>query len=380
MILSALAPMKAAACSGAVISGKAAQDGRPILWKNRDTDHRYNKVVFVAEKPYSYLGVVNDDDPSGRRAWSGLNTEGFAVMNTVAYNLPSAKGEEYKDLEGGIMADALRTCRTVSDFEDYLKKNIGPALGSQADFGVIDAHGGASLFEVHNSSFTRFDAEAEAGKYLLITNFSRSGEKDKGKGYVRFSRLRELFTGVKSGKYSVAMVLERFARDLVNPMLAPAAVPGRGPSYIHAAHTIDRATTASAIVVRGVKEGESSRNSMMWFMPGEPACSVAVPLWPDSGEVPFEVGGGTRTQLNRETMRLKSLLRPFADDERAEYLDLARLVNKSGTGWLGILTGKEKEMLAETEGFISTDPSPARKAAFQRAMAAKALEQIGRIH
>ncbi len=50
-------------------------------------------------------------------------------MNTVAYNLPKETAE-IKDLEGLIMADALRLCRTVDDFEAYVEANLGPALGA----------------------------------------------------------------------------------------------------------------------------------------------------------------------------------------------------------------------------------------------------------
>jgi len=58
-------------------------------------------------------------------------------MNTVTYNLPEIAGEA-EDLEGTIMADALRTFRTVEDFASYLEANRGDHLGSLANFGVID--------------------------------------------------------------------------------------------------------------------------------------------------------------------------------------------------------------------------------------------------
>ena len=89
--------VEAEECSTAVVSGAASVDGRPILWKNRDTDHLSNKVVFVDETPCAYLGIVDADDASGRRVYVGLNAAGFAIMNTVAYNLPK-KSDEAQDL------------------------------------------------------------------------------------------------------------------------------------------------------------------------------------------------------------------------------------------------------------------------------------------
>ena len=42
-------------CTTAIFTGEATADGRPMLWKNRDTDQLSNKVVFVDDRPYSYL-------------------------------------------------------------------------------------------------------------------------------------------------------------------------------------------------------------------------------------------------------------------------------------------------------------------------------------
>ena len=127
-------------CTSAVILPAGSITGGPVLWKNRDTGFLSNKVVFVDESPYDYLGLTNAENPSGRSVWVGLNSVGFGIMNTVAYNLPSDP-DELKDLEGMMMADALRTCRTVGDFEAYIKANLGPELGSLANFGVFDADG-----------------------------------------------------------------------------------------------------------------------------------------------------------------------------------------------------------------------------------------------
>ena len=39
-------------CTVAVVSGKATLDGRPLLWKNRDTSARPNKVAFLRGEKY----------------------------------------------------------------------------------------------------------------------------------------------------------------------------------------------------------------------------------------------------------------------------------------------------------------------------------------
>ncbi len=150
------------ACTTAVVAPEASTTGTPILWKNRDTPVLSNKVVFVDEAPFAYLCLANARADSGRSCFAGLNEAGFAIMNTVAYNVPEIAGER-NDREGIIQADALRTCRTVDDFERFLEANLGPELGGQTNIGVIDADGGAALFEVHNHGIKRIDAADQPG-------------------------------------------------------------------------------------------------------------------------------------------------------------------------------------------------------------------------
>ncbi len=365
-------------CSTAVIGAGAAQEGRPLLWKNRDTDKLSNKVVFVSEVPYSYIGIVDSDAPSGRMVWAGVNTAGLAIFNSVAYNLPQ-KSAEMKDLEGLIMAEALRTCRSVDDFEAYLKKNTGPDLGSRANFGLIDGQGGAALFETHNHGFKRLDVAQTAEKYLLNTNFSRSGEAEEGRGYVRFSRLEALFRQAAEGKLSLPFILQTAARDLGHPLLQHpgpadwAKLPARPPRYLYSAHTINRASTACAIVVQGVDKGGDPADVLLWIIPGEPVCGIALPLWVAAGQVPAEFSSGEMAPFFAETWRLKKLLRPYQDVERSEYLDLTRLDNREASGWLPRLLQKERVVFQKTDLFLKTKPDRAQKAAFQKEVAAEVL-------
>ncbi len=221
--LAAVAARDAQECTTALFAGPSTADGRPILWKNRDTDKLSNKVVFVDERPYPYLGVVNADDPDGRMVWAGVNAAGFAIANSVAYNLPMKSGEQ-ADLEGVVMADALRSCQTVACFEQYLSRSLGPDLGAQANFLVMDAQGGTAIFETHNHGFKRLDASAGPPHYLANTNFSRSGTTDQGAGYLRFERETALLEAAKPGSFTPAWVLQVAARDLGPPSpRAPAA-------------------------------------------------------------------------------------------------------------------------------------------------------------
>lgn len=371
-------------CTTALVTGAATADGRPLLWKNRDTDSLSNKVVLVRERPHAYLAVVNAAQTSGRIAWGGLNDAGFAIINSVAYNLPE-KPDDAADLEGHVMADALRTCATADDFERYLEANLGGGFGVKTNFCVIDARGGAAIFETHNRGFRRLDAAAAPEKYLLNTNFSRSGKADQGAGYLRFDRETELFGAVPAGSLTHGFVLQTAARDLGSPLLRTPArgewrkLPPEPPTWIHANHTIDRGSTACAMVVHGVKPGEDPRLATLWVALGEPVCSVAVPLWVAAGDPPDELRAGERAPIYAEALRLQERLRPLPGRDRREFLDLSRLDNRAGTGWLPGHLEAERGILEDAAALLRQDPSAGRLAAFERDAAARALARLRRV-
>ena len=371
-------------CTTGLFAGASTADGRPILWKNRDTDKLSNKVVFVDDQPHSYLGVVNADDPDGRMVWAGVNAAGFAIANSVAYNLPMKSGEQ-ADLEGVIMADALRTCATVADFERYLSRNLGPDLGSQANFLVMDARGGASIFESHNHGFKRLDTAAGEAGYLANTNFSRSGTPDAGAGYLRFERETTLLEGAKPRSVTPAWLLQVAARDLGHALLAHPSredlkkLPAGKPAWVHTNYTINRASTASTIVVHGVKPGEDVRRTTMWVVLGEPVCGIAVPFWVAAGAPPAAAWEGEHAALAAESARVKDLLRPLKARERKEYADVARLDNAAGTGWLPKLLATESQLLDEAAALLAKNPSASELAAFEKTAADRALATLRQI-
>ena len=371
-------------CTTAVITGEATVDRAPILWKNRDTDTLSNKVVFVSEKPFSYLGVVNAQAPSGRIVWGGLNAAGFAIMNSVAYNLPQKTGEREDD-EGLLMADALRTCATVDDFELYIKRNLGPDLGARANFGVVDARGGAAIFEVHNHGYNRLNAGDSTGKLLLNTNFSRTGTPDQGAGYLRFDREEELFGAVPAGQLSIQFILQTAARDLGHPLVQSLTaaqwkdLPEDKPYWVHANYTINRVSTASVLAVQGVPPGGNPKNAVLWVILGEPVCSIAVPLWVAAGEPPSELHNGEDAPISREAARLKDLLRPLKGRDRKEYVNVARLQNRAGSGWLPANLELERQILQEAQALLAGSPTSDQLAEFERQAAARVLARLKEI-
>jgi len=111
------------ACTTAVVSGKYTKDGRPLLWKHRDTWSVHNQIVQFDDGKYKYIGLVNSQDSLGKSVWIGYNSTGFAIMNSASYNLNNDTIKQ-SGREGEIMKKALQTCATVDDFEKLLKKLV----------------------------------------------------------------------------------------------------------------------------------------------------------------------------------------------------------------------------------------------------------------
>lgn len=376
--LAAAAPAGAEECTAAVISAVGNVEEAPLLWKNRDTGTLSNRLVFVDEEPFDFLCLANADSAAGRMCWAGLNSAGFAIMNTVAYNLPKLAGE-MEDLEGAIMADALRTCRTAADFEAMLASNLGPDLGSLANFGVIDADGSAVVYEVHNHGFARYDAVTAPAGRLVVTNFARSGPEGEGEGYLRFERATALLAALGPEEVSARSILQRVSRDIGHVLLDHPALDelsrrsATAAGWISTRDCIDRPDTAAAVVVVGAS---AAAPATLWVIPGEPLTAIAVPVWVAAGESPAPLWHGKEAPLWAESLRIKGLLRPVSEGHKRDYVDLGRLDNAEGTGWLPGLLRSERDILDRTAAFLSKPRTASELAAFQDQMADLALRAL----
>lgn len=379
-----VAVAKREGCTTAIIHSEAAKEGVPILWKNRETGFLSNKVIYVNEMPYSYMGLVNAKETSGRWVYAGLNSEGFGIMNSVAYNLPK-KEEEFQDLEGQIMADALRTCLTVDDFETYIQKNLGAALGSWANFGVIDALGNAVIFEIHNHGYKKYNAADTPEKYLINSNFSRSGEEGKGAGYLRFDRASFLFKQVPAGKISHQDIFQEISRDFGHMLLDQPTLGDlkklseKNPVWVLSRDTINRTYTASVAVICGKKSGEKNSTATFWVLLGEPVTSISVPVWVEAKESPLPLHDGETAPICKEAFRIKKIIRPYPQRDKKNYMQVTLLDNKEKTGFLPLILKTETEIFQETAQFLKSKHTTGEFAAFQSKMAQKALETLERI-
>ncbi|MCP4221314.1 MAG: hypothetical protein GY765_42205 [bacterium] len=375
---------KTNACTTGIFNGKASANGGPILWKNRDTNTLANKAVFVKAQPYNYIGLVNADESSGRMVYAGLNSEAFGIINSVAYNLPKNE-KEMQDLEGIIMADALRSCRTIADFENYIKRNLGPALGSWANFGVIDASGNAAIFEVHNHDYKIHDTSKAPKNYLVNSNFARSGAQNEGYGYLRFNRASQLFKQLEGKPVSPRFIFQTVARDFGHVLVKHPTLKQLEeqsvdqPVWIYGRDCINRSNTASVAVICGKPNRPDNKGyATFWVLLGEPLTSIAVPLWVEAGQTPAALYQGKDAPMCGTAGVIKKILRPYTDNERVNYMETTQLVNKENAGFLPLIIKTETEIFRETRRFLdaATTYTPGQLAAFQEKMAQKALETL----
>lgn len=319
------------ACTTAVASGSATTDGRPILWKNRDSDRRLNQVVYAADGKYAYLGLADKGDVAGMEIWAGVNAAGFAIMNSASYNLE----KEDTQGEGRFMKLALQSCADVAEFQALLEKTGTGGRDTSANFGVFDAGGTAAVFETGRKGFRRIDAtdsKEAPGGLLLRTNYSTTGEGDAGTGFWRMRRARRIAEKLlRGGGLEVGSVLGRLARDLGNDALGtdPAAGPTAGVTWAYTGDSICRFDTTACVVIEGVKPGEDPLLSTLWVILGQPLAGVAVPLWVAAASVPPSLGG--TAEVAPAAKAIESLcgeLYPGARGDLERYLDAGALAGR----------------------------------------------------
>ena len=357
LIALGLITLEALPCTTAIISGKATPDGRPLLWKHRDSDEFNNKVVFEVGPRFRYLALINSNDPE-HHAWAGTNSAGFAIMNSASYNIkPKTDSTKVEDREGYIMKLALGRCATISDFAQLLDTLPRP-WGISANFGVIDAKGGAGYFEVNNFNYRFFDANSTTDApegFLIRTNFSVSGETNKGSGYIRYNTALNLLKEAKTAnaltpEFLFTKATVSLRQDITGIDLSKEI--SKAEKLYPLRDFIVRYYSTSTVVVKGVLPKEPTDFATMWVKLGFQPASVAIPLWVGAGGVLPELitaPEGQNAKLCDYTLKLKKQCFPLNSwTEGENYVLLSQLLNKEQTGLLQLTNIFDKEIIART--------------------------------
>ena len=297
-------------CTIGVAVGKATSDGRPILWKNRDISPKYfnNDIRYVKGEKYHFLALMTVG--YSNLAWAGTNEKGFCIINSASRDLSGTRKKGPGN--GEFMKMALGLCANVDDFEKLLQETNLPGRRTNCNYGVIDANGGAAIFETRNYSYTKFDANnpkiAPQG-FLVRANFAHTSNGNGG--IYRYRRAKILWEdAVENNSLNYRAVISQFARDLADTNGVPFTLPvknatdPRHPYAIETYNTINRSSTAAAVVFCGVKKGEDPGLTTMWSTLGEPIFSIAVPAWVSAEAAPITLTGEKGSPLREQAMKL----------------------------------------------------------------------------
>ncbi|MDD3990436.1 MAG: hypothetical protein PHP30_10150 [Bacteroidales bacterium] len=354
VLLILILPISSFCCTSGIFTGKVTADGRALLWKHRDTGEENNRIMFFKGEKYDFLALVNSQDTTAT-AWAGTNSVGFSIMNTASYNLKTDKLKD-ADREGELMYKALSLCKTLEDFEKFLRKQPKP-LGVEANFGVIDAEGGAAYFETNNSTFVKLDVNdpriAPDG-YLIYTNFSYTGERDKGMGYIRYNTANELVS--KQAPFrniTPHWIFNNLSRSFYHSLMGFDLK--KGDSFIEKyggwfadQDFIPRKSSSASIVIQGVKSGENSELTTMWTILGYPPAGIAIPLWVKAGEDQPSFMVKSDTSMNAKACDLALVLKyksfSLKRGNGSKYMNFKTIYNSQGTGYMQRLMIPEEKI------------------------------------
>lgn len=332
-------------CTTAIVSGKSTPDGRPLLWKLRDTGTLDNCLRYFNDGPLAFTALVNARDTNALvQVWSGVNEAGLAIMNSASFNLRGADTAVARDREGMVMHLALRYCKTLADFEHMLDTMARP-WGVEANFGVIDAQGGAAYYETDNYHYTKFDVNdpvVAPNGYIIRTNYSNTGTPHVGYGFIRYQTVQDMFYRVAGeGELDLDFILNDVSRSQRNALTDSDLLH----NDFNAAHDVYRFNrdcvaryeTASSVIIQGVLKNEPAALTTMWATVGNPHTTLTLPVWNSNlVQLPRTVVAGEQgTALVCDYgMQWKRELYPIRQGSGSDYIRINRLHNQQGTGML----------------------------------------------
>ena len=342
------------ACTSAIFTGKVTADGRPLLWKHRDTGEDNNRVEFFKGEKYSFTGLVNSPDKGGI-VWIGTNETGFSIMNTASYNLKDDDVKEM-DMEGDLMYKALAVCSSLEDFEKFLN-NLPRPMRVEANFGVIDAKGGAAYYETNNTGFVKVDANDPAiapQGYLVYTNFSYTGRYNEGMGYIRQQNALDIISRESMfSQITPHWIFNKLSRSFYHSFMgtdltSPESSPERFTGWVMDQDYIPRRSSTASVAIQGVKPGENPEMTIMWTVLGYPPAGVAVPVLLKAGAPSVLVKNTRSDNAPACDMALALKYKTFSNKRGSgqRYMNFNLIYNSNRTGYM--------QELAPAEHYIET--------------------------
>ncbi len=335
-------------CTSAIITGKLTPDGRPLLWKHRDTGEDNNRLEYFKGDKYNFIGLVNSPDEGGI-VWIGTNSAGFSIMNTASYNLKDDDVKEM-DQEGVFMFKALSECSSLKEFEEFINRYPRP-IRVEANFGVIDSNGGAAYYEVNNHSFVKIDVndpkKAPLG-YLVYTNFSYTGRYNEGMGYIRYNNANTILSQRSAqGDITPHWIFNNLSRSFYHSVLnIDLAEESSKSGWFIDMDFIPRRSSTASVIIQGVKDGESPDLTTMWAILGYPPTGVAIPVWVSAEGILPSIVIKSETSKNAyacdRSLDLKFNIFPIERGNGKRYFKYNLIYNRERTGYMQQLGSVEQ--------------------------------------
>lgn len=304
------------ACTSAIVSAKASADGRPFIWKHRDTGTEHNFLERVAsEGCLTFVGLFNGGDSLLRDAWMGMNEAGFMIINTASYNL-APDTARFVDNEGVVMRRALETCRSVEDFCNLLDTFPKP-MGVQANFGVLDSNGDGGYFETDDYGYTPY-LLSDSVPVLIRTNFSVSGNDTDGMGYIRYRNACDL---LGEPPYAPAMFVDGLSKSFYHSLLGrDMSAEAEGRWVIDQDFIPRYSSSASIVVVNGLSDRDSDlMTALLGYPPVAESHVVRVDDVPDDVR---PVAEGWRAPACNRAIERKRRVFPIGRGSGKHYIDM----------------------------------------------------------
>lgn len=342
-------------CTSIIVSGKASVDGRPFIFKNLDGRKKDVALVICNGEKYRYAAITHsaNNKIQPKSVSSGYNEKGFSIINTVAGNLNRGRKDVVNNTK--VMRRALEICMNLKDFE-ILLDTLPKPLHIDSNYGVMDAEGGIAYYEVGNKGYVKYDAndpEIAPNGYLIRTNFGVSGERGLGEGYERYAAMELYIDSIKrKGKIQFEDVIRGATRFLTHgetkvDLYNYEPESGRQPVFVDFNNFIPRRQTVSAQLIQGINKGESPAETTAWTICGFPLATVCIPIWLTKENYFPQVV--SRNQIDHSRLcdvglALKKRLFPKNKNRKKDDINIAQLINNTGTGILQRIKPIEDEI------------------------------------
>jgi hypothetical protein len=236
-----------------------------------------------------------------------------------------------------------------------------------SNFAVLDAKGGCAYYETGNYNYVKFDVNDPAvapDGYLMRTNFGTTGNHKLDQGVERYQAITDFMAEAsKAGHLEHDYLITHISRYLKHgvtklDMYDFMPETENDTCYFPFHDYITRYSTASVVLVQGVRPDESPLNTVSWTIMGWPLTTIAMPLvLLPSGKLPTLVtdDGKGHSRLNEMGLELKSRVFTLKKGNNTSfYGNLAPLINKQGTGILQQILPIEAKVMSQGEEAVAT--------------------------